>query len=94
MNTARPFAARARSASSDGWNPAGTPDSVSGVLAVRIVLRSGIMVLEEGRRLTGERLPQIYRHPGLVPGSTLRRGNSQRLMPPPCGSVDPGTSPG
>ena len=41
MNTARPLAARARSAASQGMNPPGTPASVIGFVAVRIFWRSG-----------------------------------------------------
>jgi len=42
MYTAPLVEARARSASSHGRKPVGTPDRVSGVLAVRMRLRSGI----------------------------------------------------
>ncbi|PVE49673.1 hypothetical protein DC431_02435 [Sphingomonas melonis] len=35
-----------------------------------------------------------FRHPGTGPGSTIRRLGVLRLLPPPSGPVDPGTSPG
>ena len=42
-NTARPLAARARSAASQGMNPPGTPASVTGFVAVRIFWRSSLI---------------------------------------------------
>ncbi|NYD89564.1 hypothetical protein HD841_001333 [Sphingomonas melonis] len=39
-------------------------------------------------------LPRPPRHPGLVPGSTPRRGGGHVSTPCSCGWVDPGTSPG
>ncbi len=48
----------------------------------------------ERRPMVGRASPHSPRHPGLVPGSTLRRGGSPEARAFPSGPVDPGPSPG